>query len=69
MMILKERIALFKDMVCQIKTLEDEIPYEEWICAVPDEADDEDFLEIAEDLENFHSVCVLFCKLMTKYCF
>lgn len=66
---LEERVNLLKDLDCQIKMLEDEIPYEEWICAVPDGVDEEDYLEIAQDIEDFHSVCVLFCKLMTKYCF
>lgn len=69
MMNLEERTTLLKNMDYQVKFIEDENAYMEWINRIPDESDEEDFLEIAEDLEEFHSVCVLFCKLITKYCF
>ena len=69
MMNLEERVTLLKNMDYQVKMIEDENAYMEWINHISDEPDEEDFLEIAEDLEEFHSACVLFCKLMTKYCF
>lgn len=69
MLNLEERTALLRNMNYQVKLIEDENAYMEWINHIPDEPDEEDFLEIAEDLEDFHSACVLFCKLITKYCF
>ena len=69
MLNLEERATLLKNMNYQVKLIEDENAYMEWINYIPDEPDEEDFLEIAEDLEDFHSACVLFCKLITKYCF
>ena len=69
MLNLEERTALSRNMNYQVKLIEDENAYMEWINHIPDEPDEEDFLEIAEDLEDFHSACVLFCKLITKYCF
>lgn len=65
---LAERVLLLDKMDYQVSEIEDENAYMEWINQVPDGADMEVFLEIAGDLEDFHSVCVLFCKLMTKYC-
>lgn len=69
MLNLEERTTLLRNMNYQVKLIEDENAYMEWINHIPDEPDEEDFLEIAEDLEDFHSACVLFCKLITKYCF
>ena len=69
MLNLEERTALLRNMNYQVKLIEDENAYMEWINCIPDEPDEEDFLEIAEDLEDFHFACVLFCKLITKYCF
>ena len=69
MLNLKERTTLLRNMNYQVTLIEDENAYMEWINYIPDEPDEENFLEIAEDLEDFHSACVLFCKLITKYCF
>lgn len=69
MLNLEERTTLLRNMNYQVTLIEDENAYMEWINHIPDEPDEEDFLEIAEDLEDFHSACVLFCKLITKYCF
>ena len=69
MLNLEERTTLLRNMNYQVKLIEDENAYMEWINHIPDEPDEEDFLEIAEDLEDFHSACILFCKLITKYCF
>lgn len=38
-----------------------------WILLVPDEATEEDLMDIAEDDESFNAVCVLFGKLIKRF--
>lgn len=45
----------------------DEYAYDEWIWVVPDGADYDDFVSIAEDDDTYVEVCELFARLVNKY--
>ena len=64
----KEKFELVKSMNTIVKALNnEEAYYGSWIYLVPDEADDEDFQEIAEDEELFSSVVRCFKGNMLDY--
>lgn len=45
----------------------DEDAWMNWIMVVPDEATEEDIMDIAEDDELFNDVCMLFGRLIKRY--
>ena len=57
------RVNLLKDMNTYILNMGDEDIWEHWIMIVPDEADEDDFLSIAEDDELWSDTCYTFGKL------
>ena len=64
----QERFEALKSMNTIIKSMNDESAYNEWIWIIPDEADDDELMEIAEeDEETFEDACKLFAKLVKKY--
>lgn len=64
----QERFDVLKGMDTIIKSMNDESAYTAWIYIIPDEADDDELMEIAEeDEESFNDACKLFAKLVKKY--
>lgn len=64
----QERFEALKSMNTIIKSMNDESAYTAWIYIIPDEADDDELMEIAEDdEETFEDACKLFAKLVKKY--
>ena len=64
----QERFDVLKGMDTIIKSMNDESAYTAWIHIIPDEADDDELMEIAEeDEESFKYACNLFAKLVRKY--
>ena len=64
----KQRIELLKGMNQYIIDLGDEEVYNEWFsCGVPDEATDDDYEFIADDIEEWVFVCQLFGRLIGEY--
>lgn len=62
------RFELIKSMNTIVKELNnEEAYYGMWIYIVPDEADDEDFHDIAEDEELFIDTINCFKKIMKHY--
>lgn len=65
---LTERYNLVKSMDTIVKSLNDEgAYYNHWIYIVPDEADDDDFLDIAEDEETFVEAVRCFKGIVREY--
>ena len=61
----EERFEALKAMNTLIKMVNDERVYMSWIYVIPDEADDEELLDIAEnDSEIYRDAAELFKKLM-----
>ena len=64
----QERFEALKSMNTIIKSMNDESAYSAWIWIIPDEADDDELMEIAEeDEESFEEACKLFANLVKKY--
>ena len=66
----REKMAhLLECMNDIVKGLNDETAYyENWIWLVPDEADKEDFMDIAEDNEDISEVVDQFLSIINHYC-
>ena len=64
----QERFEALKSMNTIIKSMNDESAYNAWIYIIPDGADDDELMEIAEeDEESFEDACKLFAELVRKY--
>ena len=64
----EQRIELLKGMNQYIIDLGDEEVYREWFsCGVPDEATEDDYNFIANDIEEWVYVCQLFGRLIGEY--
>lgn len=64
----QERFEALKSMNTIIKSMNDESAYSTWIYLIPDGADDDELMEIAEeDEESFKEAFNLFAKLVKKY--
>lgn len=64
----QERFETLKSMNTIIKSMNDEGAYTAWIYIIPDGADDDELMEIAEEDEtSFADACKLFAKLVKKY--
>lgn len=59
-----ERYETIKAMNTLVKDINNESAYMRWICLVPDEACEDDFIEFAKDEELFHEAVVLFKRLL-----
>lgn len=64
---LVDRTEHVKAMNMIVRNLNDESAYMEWITWVPDEAQEVDFVDIADDEEMFDYVCRIFCNLIGRY--
>lgn len=64
---LVDRTEHVKAMNMIVRNLNDESAYMEWITWVPDEAQEVDFVDIADDEELFDDVCRIFCNLIGRY--
>lgn len=62
-----ERMSVLRSMDYLIRMMNHEDAYEIWILVVPDEADECDFMDIAQDDEEYESVCRTFVKLVKQY--
>lgn len=63
-----EKFETLRSMNTIIKNMNDESAYDAWIYIIPDGADDDELMEIAEeDEESFEDACNLFAKLVNKY--
>ena len=63
-----EKFETLKSMNIIIKNMNDESAYAAWVYIIPDGADDDELMEIAEeDDESFKDACKLFAKLVKKY--
>ena len=58
---------LLECMDIVVKYMNDERAYERWILAVPDGADEDDFIAIAGDSEEMDHVCRLFRRIVDGY--
>ena len=65
-MITKYRIRKLKAMHEMILNINDENYYMTWIYTVPDEPSDNDFEDIAENIEMYNEVEALFKRLIVK---
>ena len=63
----KQRVCILRSMDYIIRTMQHENAYEEWILVVPDEADEQDFEEIAQDDEGWSETCSWFRTLVKRY--
>ena len=64
----EQRIQLLKGMNQYIINLGDEEVYDPWFsCGVPDEATDDDYEFIADNIEEWVYVCQLFGRLIGEY--
>ena len=64
---IKEKIAELKSMTEDIKKLNDCEAYMSWIFLVPDEADEEDYHDIAADKEDYNEAVERYNHLMNIY--
>lgn len=65
----KTMAEILKAMDTLVRGLNDEDAYyDHWIWLVPDEATDEDFMDIAEDNEDINEVVEQFLLIMNHYC-
>ena len=62
-----ERYEILKAMHKLMCVMNDEQAYMEWICIVPDGADNYDLQEIADDDEIFSDCCIAFRDIMKRY--
>lgn len=63
-----EKFETLRSMNTIIKNMNDESAYNTWIYLIPDGADDDELMEIAEEDEDiFKDACNLFAKLVKKY--
>lgn len=62
-----ERFQIAKAMHEIIRCMNNENAYMEWIYTVPDEASDEDLMDIAKDDELFADACSAFKSIFTEY--
>lgn len=63
-----EKFEALRSMNTIIKSMNDESAYSAWIWIIPDGADDDELMEIAEeDEETFEDACKLFARLIVKY--
>ena len=62
-----ERYKLMKAMHTIVRTMNNEDAYYEWINIVPDEADDNELMDIAQDDELFADSCNAFKSIMQVY--
>lgn len=61
------RVDLLKGFHAIMIAMNDENAYSQWIFTVPDEATDEDFMDIAEDYEMFDSVVNEFLAIFRRF--
>lgn len=62
------RVDFLKQMDFYVRFhISDDIATEMWLLIFPDEADEEELLEIADDNELWTDCCVLFGKLTRKF--
>lgn len=64
--ITKYRIRKLKAMHEMVLNIDDENYYMTWIYTVPDEPTEEDFIDIAEDIETYNETEELFKRLIVK---
>lgn len=64
---IQQRAAVLASMDHVIRTANHEDAYETWILVVPDQADDDDFVSIAEDDEEFEYACKTFVRLIELF--
>lgn len=62
-----DRFANVRAMNDIIRSMNNEDAYMEWIYTVPDEATEEDLMDIADDEQFFGEVVRLFLKLYEEY--
>lgn len=63
-----EKFETLRSMNNIIVNMNDESAYNAWIYIIPDGADDDELMEIAEeDEETFEDACKLFARLIVKY--
>ena len=63
----QERFDVLRSMNTIIKSMNDESAYTAWIHIIPDEADDDELMEIAEeDEESFEDAVRAFMEIMNK---
>lgn len=65
---MNKQAKLVKKMHKYVINSGDEELYMRWIYLVPDEPSDQDFIDIADDPEEYHDVLELFAKIATKGC-
>lgn len=64
----QDRFQIMKCMNYLVKSLNnEEAYYDRWIYLVPDEADDEDLMYIAEHTDLYREACELFRDLVAEY--
>lgn len=64
----QRRFETLKSMNTIINSMNDESAYNTWIYLIPDGADDDELMEIAEEDEDiFKDACNLFAKLIKRY--
>lgn len=64
---LSERFEAVKAMNTLVRLMNDEEAYMEWIVTVPDQADDNDLLDIADDEELFSETVSDFFRIWSDY--
>lgn len=62
----KYRIEKLKAMHNIMLNINDESYYYTWVYTIPDEPTEEDFIDIAEDIEAYNEVEELFKRLIVK---
>ena len=63
-----EKFETLRSMNTIIKSMNDESAYNAWIYVIPDGADDDELMEIAEeDEDSFKDAYDLFANLVRKY--
>ena len=64
---MRERYEIMKAMHILVMAMNNEDAYMEWILTVPDEASDDDLMDIATDDELFADACAAFKSAMREY--
>lgn len=64
---MRERYEIMKAMHTLVMAMNNEDAYMEWIMTVPDEASDDDLMDIATDDELFAEACTAFKSTMQEY--
>lgn len=62
-----KRFNMIKAMNLLVCQMNDEEAYFRWIYVVPDEANDDDLMDVAEDDDLFNESCQLFNELVKDY--